>query len=1065
MKNHGNLILLVLLLFLSNAAIGQLAPAALSFDGVNDVVSVPANTNYNVGTGDFTIEMWFMCLPSAGSPVYLFSNWGSSNGIEISLYTGRLSFRIGNQSTVIFGFAPDFRDSVCHHLAFRRTGGIASYIIDGTLCPIGNMNYNLSASGPLNIGSNLVNSFKGTIKEVRFWNRALTQTEVINGFNSTAASLNMIGYWRMNATSGQTVTDYSSIANHGVRGYNANIETSDPGFANSCPPCTPPPATIANPATTTLCNGSSIQLNANTGAGLTYQWFKDGILIAGATSSAYSVNTHGLYFVKVTNAGGCFDFSQVVSISDPAVQYQNLNADVPITNGTACLNDGSVQLSAAGGNSFLWYKNGISTGSTSSTLNVFQSQAGTYTCRIISNGCTLTTNPVTLKYYTIDITTAYTNFCTGSTDLFAVENFTYNDSSSWYNSGVLVGSGYYGQYPASQSGSYWCVVNNPAYCPVPITSSSILIQSGSPPDLNWNPEPQLNLGGYPTIDTCVNNSNFVFNLEVNNFDWMTTNPQFTWTDGNNNLPIFGSTAAITESGILQCYGSNMCGTGTAGPIQLRILNAANPPVIKGNSTGCPNVQLYFSANWDSYQWKLNGVNIPGATSGIYAATQSGTYTCMLSNTCGSLLSAPKTITMSGPGAQLTASQPHNLCSGPKTLFANPPGYTYKWLRNNVLVNGATTQQYVASIGGQYRVIVTNACKSDTSNILNLPVETTVPVSPGTLSGPARVCPGATGIVYSIAPVSTAFTYQWLVPAGITITSAPSNTTSITVNVSGSFSLGDIQVRAGNACGWGPYRTKTIRKNIPATPGAITGSNYGVCNSTKTYSIAAVNLATTYQWVAPAGASITGGQGTTSVSVSFSNSYGIDTLKVRAGNSCNYSAYRTLVVRGKPATPGIISGPSTACNGQTGVNFSIIPVSGATSYTWTRPTGTIITSGQGTNSATMTFGPNSGDVKVKALNSCGTSGNSIKPVTVNCREGDLLSEDFEVYPNPSDNTFQLSGDFSRGEAEMELYDANSRLLLRCAVNNGFSFGDDLAAGIYFVSVRYENRNQMIKLVKH
>jgi hypothetical protein len=1065
MKNHGNLILLILLLFLCNAAIGQLAPAALSFDGVNDVVSVPANTAYNVGTGDFTIEMWFQAVPSTPTSAYLFSNWGSNNGIEIYLYTGRLGFRIGNQSTAIFGFAPDYRDSVCHHLAFRRTGGVASYFIDGTLCPIGSLNYNLSASGPLNLGSNLVNPFKGTIKEARFWNRALTQSEVINGFNSITADPSMIGYWRMNATTGQTVTDYSFIANHGVRGSNANVETSDPAFANACPPCTPPPATITNPSTTTLCNGSSILLSANIGANLSYQWYKDGTAQPGATSSNYSVTSHGLYYVRVTNSSGCFDFSQVITITNPAVQFQNLTASVPVVFGNVCLNAGTVQLGTAGGNSFLWYKNGISTGITSSTYSVNQIQPGSYTCRIISNGCTLTTNPVIAKFYTIDITTAYTHFCQGSTFLDENNNFGYNDSGSWYYNNFLLSAGVYGGYNASQSGSYNFYVNHPGYCPSPIISNTIYVQSGSPPALIWNPEPLLNMGGYPTIDTCVNNSNFVFNLEVTNFDFASTNPQFTWTDGNNTLPYTFYNAPITESGIFYCYASNMCGTGTAGPIQLRILNAASPPVIQGNSTGCPNIQLSFSANWDSYQWKRNGVNIPGATSGTYSATQSGTYTCMVSNTCGSLLSAPKIITMSGPGAQLTASQPYSLCNGPKTLFANPPGYTYQWLRNNVLISGATAQQYVASIGGQYRVIVTNACKGDTSNILNLPVETTVPVSPGTLSGPARVCPGATGVVYSIAPVATAFTYQWIVPAGMTITSSPSNTTSITVNVSGTFSQGDIQVRAGNACGWGQYRTKTIRKNIPATPGAITGATYGVCNSTKTYSIAAVNLATTYQWIAPAGASITGGQGTATISVSFSNSYGIDTLKVRAGNSCNYSAYRTLIVRGKPATPGIISGPSTACNGQTGVNFSITPVSGANSYTWTRPTGTIITAGQGTTSATMTFGPNSGDVKVKALNTCGTSGNSIKTVTVNCREGELVLNDFEIYPNPSGSNFRLRGDFSSGNTEIELYDANGRLLLRRTVNSEFSFGDDLVPGIYIVSLRNPGFVQTIKLVRY
>ena len=58
--------------------------------------------------------------------------------------------------------------------------------------------------------------------------------------------------------------------------------------------------------------------------------------------------------------------------------------------------------------------------------------------------------------------------------------------------------------------------------------------------------------------------------------------------------------------------------------------------------------------------------------------------------------------------------------------------------------------------------------------------------------------------------------------------------------------------------------------------------------------------------------------------------------------------------------------------QTGVVYTIVPVTGATNYTWTVPTGAFITTGQGTTSVTVTFGSSSGNVCVTAGNTCGSS---------------------------------------------------------------------------------------------
>ena len=94
--------------------------------------------------------------------------------------------------------------------------------------------------------------------------------------------------------------------------------------------------------------------------------------------------------------------------------------------------------------------------------------------------------------------------------------------------------------------------------------------------------------------------------------------------------------------------------------------------------------------------------------------------------------------------------------------------------------------------------------------------------------------------------------------------------------------------------------------------------------------------------------------------------------ITASNACGSTTRLiNISVLNIPSTPPTISGPS-APTINTSTNYSITAVSGATSYTWTVPTGWIINSGQGTTIINVTSGSNAGNVTVTVTNTCGTS---------------------------------------------------------------------------------------------
>ncbi len=109
-------------------------------------------------------------------------------------------------------------------------------------------------------------------------------------------------------------------------------------------------------------------------------------------------------------------------------------------------------------------------------------------------------------------------------------------------------------------------------------------------------------------------------------------------------------------------------------------------------------------------------------------------------------------------------------------------------------------------------------------------------------------------------------------------------------------------------------------------------------------------------------------GTPTVSGTFIYSIGIN------GGCGTENATGTITVNSLPTNSVIIGNATPGCN-TSGEVYSVTNTPGST-YAWSVPTGSTITSGQGTNAVTITFGSNNGDVSVIETKASGCVGTPV-----------------------------------------------------------------------------------------
>lgn len=417
-----------------------------------------------------------------------------------------------------------------------------------------------------------------------------------------------------------------------------------------------------------------------------------------------------------------------------------------------------------------------------------------------------------------------------------------------------------------------------------------------------------------------------------------------------------------------------------------------------------------------------------------------------------------------------------------SAVANATGYAWSVPAGMTITSGQgttsisvayTATAIQAGIVGQICVYANNACVNSASTCVNVDYQVAAPVTPNSISGPGKVCPGDVA-VYSVAAVTRASGYTWSVPATMTIVSGQ-GTNVVSVQVNAGYTGGSITVVATNVCGSSPARSKSLTQNLPATPTAIAGQKEGLCNTTgNVFSIPPVAAATSYNWGAT-GATITGGIGTNSITADVATLVGSGSITVQAVNGCGTSLTRTLTISGAPARAGVISGAVSVCD-NTNEAYSVATVAGAATYTWSVTANGAIATGQGTKNITVDWGaPAAGqNLNVVTSNACGSSlTRALTGITINncVRVSDQASLlNMVVMPNPATTYAQVqfvapeSGDY-----RLRITDVSGRVVFMQDANAGAGINTvtmDLstyASGLYTIQLNLNGEQQVSRMI--
>jgi choice-of-anchor B domain-containing protein len=510
------------------------------------------------------------------------------------------------------------------------------------------------------------------------------------------------------------------------------------------------------------CVGDELSISVPSGAA-NYQWQQNGTPIAGATDPTYLITESGSYSVEVAN-GACM----LTTSEQPAFFYSIPDLDLSYDETEAC--EGTELPLVASGNypSLQWTLNGSDIpGATGDTL--IPTQTGTYQAIALNGICTTESEEVEIVLDPLADNTVSFNTLEACEDETITLGANGNAQTyAWFLDGNTIPGATEPLYEPQASGTYEVILTN-GICsvtsdpleivvtPLPtiemqydeLTACAgnpiLLSASGSYQELQWylngNPIPGasdnelevMEAGNYQIIvanDDCqavseevtvsftpFPNSDVSFNtLEGCEGDpiTLTATPgaeSYQWL--NDGAPIPGATEETfepTESGTYSLEVANQDCAIESDPLEVTITAFPTVSVDAPGEGVCEGevIEISASGTYQTLQWLLDGVPVPGANDPVYQANQSGLVELLASNgNCTVLIEVGPLAFDPEPNNGLIFETLTTCAGTPIVLNAADPDTDYQWLLDGQPINGATEQSLSLLEAGTYSVQLTN----------------------------------------------------------------------------------------------------------------------------------------------------------------------------------------------------------------------------------------------------------------------------------------------------------------------------------------------------------------------
>lgn len=472
-------------------------------------------------------------------------------------------------------------------------------------------------------------------------------------------------------------------------------------------------ATITAGGNTTFCQGSnSLLVGSGTGAGQTYQWLNNGVLVG--TNNTYTANNSGNYQF-ILNNNGCSDTSNILVITVNPLPTATISPSNPQTTCSA----NPITLTAAGGGTYTWYFNGVQVLG-NNTPSIVANATGNYYAMVTSAaGCVDNTPvvPVTVNTTIPATITAMgaTTFCQGNSVLLAGSGTgTAGEIYAWVDgNGTVLGTNI--SLQVSNSGTYTFILNNNGCID---TSASITVT------VNPNPMPTLNPA--PTATVCEGQMIPLSVISAGTFgvNWY-ANGQAMGTSAN---PLM--VGGLSASYYAEVTDVNGC-VGTTLPTVISVTEVIDASIsAQGNTSFCEGETLTLLGSGtnqagQTYTWLQLPANIVGNNNAISVNT-AGTYQFITDNLgCRDTSTSLQITVFPLPILSLLANGSTAICEGTPLLLTAAGANSYEWYANGQLQPFNSSNTFTLQNAGTYYTVGTdaNACQSTSPAILvtNLPI--------------------------------------------------------------------------------------------------------------------------------------------------------------------------------------------------------------------------------------------------------------------------------------------------------------------------------------------------------